>query len=107
MKAIAVTSLALLLVFATGASARMIERTVPMMDDQGVRAIPPGGVFGVSQGPDTFYYGGTVWDGGDGRWEAASPASAGWSDRNMWTWASGGYNGVPHSGRKMDGWIGV
>jgi hypothetical protein len=64
-------------------------------------------VFGVNQGADTFYYGGTVWDATDGRWEAASPAVAGWANRQVWTFAPGGFNSVPHSGENMDGWVGV
>ena len=107
MKSSLIVALALLLAFAGGAAAREIERTVPMLDDQNTRAALQGRMFGVSQGPDTFYYGGTVWDATDGRWEAGSPASAGWADRKIWTFSAGGFNGVPHSGEHMDGWVGV
>jgi hypothetical protein len=54
-----------------------------------------------------FYYGGTVWDAADGRWEAAAPAAAGWANRKMWTWSASGYGGTPHSGENMDAWTGV
>ena len=107
MRTAFVISLAAFLAFAAGATAREMERAVPMMDDQGPRTALPGGLFGVNQGPDTFYYGGTVWDAVDGRWEAASPASAGWANKNMWTFSAGGFNGVAHSGENMDGWVGV
>jgi hypothetical protein len=65
-------SLVLLIVLAAGATAREIERAVPMLDDQGTRAALPGGVLGVNQGTDTFHYGGTVWGAVDLRWEAAT-----------------------------------
>ncbi|MCX5801215.1 MAG: hypothetical protein NTX17_07515, partial [Candidatus Eisenbacteria bacterium] len=90
------------------AGAREIERRVPIIDDA-VGVVPMGQVYGVNaamQGTDTFYYGGTVWDAGDNRWEAAEPASAGWANRKMWSFSSAGFAGTPHSGLFMDGWKG-
>jgi hypothetical protein len=106
MRKVLAISLVLLVAFVAAATAKEIERTVPMLDES-VRGVLPGGVFGVSQGPDTFYYGGTVWDGTDLRWEASPPTSAGWINRHMWSFAAGGFNGVAHSGENMDGWKGV
>ncbi len=65
------------------------------------------GVFGVSQAPaDTFFYGGTV-AGPGGVLFAAEPSSPGWANRKMWTWSPNGFNGTPHSGLNMDGWVGA
>jgi len=107
MRKVLAISLVLLVAFVAAATAKEIERTVPMLDEQGMRGVLPGGVFGVNQGPDTFYYGGTVWDGVDLRWEASPPLLAGWANRHMWSFAAGGFNGVAHSGENMDGWKGV
>jgi len=92
--------------------ARELERKVPMLDDPSSRAASTGtagparGVFGVSQTPtDTFYYGGTVIVGGEPY--AAEPSGSGWVNRKMWTWSATGFNGTPHSGLNMDGWVGV
>ena len=71
-----------------------------------IETLIPTGTHGVTQACDTFYYGGTVWDASDLRWEAASPDFAGWSSRKMWTWSPTGFNGTPHSGENMDGWKG-
>ncbi len=103
MRKVLAISLVLLFAFATAAVAREIERTVPYLDDPISRGVP-GGVYGVSQGTDTFFYGGTA---NSAPFYAVSPAAAGWVNRNQWTWASGGWNGVPHSGLPMDGWKGV
>jgi len=88
--------------------AREIERKVPVLVSPLARGTVAGTGFLVSQAiSDTFYYGGTVWDGTDGRWEAAEPTAPGWTDRKMWTWGAGGFGGTPHSGLNMDGWVGV
>jgi len=108
MRNVLAISLALVVAFAAVATAKDIETRVPMaVENEGARTVVPGGAFGVDQGADTFYYGGTVWDAAELRWEAASPASAGWTNRKMWTFSAGGFNGVPHSGSRMDGWKGV
>ncbi|KPJ59498.1 MAG: hypothetical protein AMJ46_10780, partial [Latescibacteria bacterium DG_63] len=111
MKKAVLISLALLaaaLSVAAVAGAREIEKKVPMLYEPATEAAPQGAVFGVSQVPtDTFYYGGTVWDAGDGRWEAAEPVAPGWANRKMWTWSSTGFGGTPHSTLNMDGWVGV
>jgi hypothetical protein len=108
MRKVLAISLVLLVALVGAAAAREIERAVPMLlDEATTRGVLPGGVFGVSQGTDTFYYGGTVWDAVDLRWEAASPPSSGWLNRYMWTWSSAGYNGVVHSTQPMDGWKGI
>jgi hypothetical protein len=110
MKKLLAISLVLLVASVTAAtiaSARVIDRNVPMIDDPLSRAVPRGGVFGVNtvQGTDTFYYGGTVIVGGEPY--AAAPGAAGWLNRKMWTWSAAGYNGTPKSGLNMDGWKGV
>ncbi len=107
MRKVLAISLVLLVAFVAVATAKEIERTVPMLDEQGMRAVLPGGVFGVNAAADTYYYGGTVWDAVDLRWEAASPLLKDWANRKMWSFASAGYNGTPHSGENMDGWKGV
>ena len=114
MKKALVFSFAILLALASVtavAQARELERKVPMLDDASGRAASVravGGVdgaFGVNQIPtDTFYYGGTVIVGGE--LYAAAPVAAGWANRKMWTWDASGFNGTPHSGRRMDGWSG-
>jgi hypothetical protein len=87
--------------------ARELREKIPMLG-QSVSRGAVGGAFGVSQVPsDTFYYGGTVWDAVDGRWEAAEPSTPGWTNRKMWTWSAGGFGGTSHSGQNMDGWVGV
>jgi len=93
--------------------ARELERKVPVPDELAIRTPSTGavggavrGVFGVSQTPsDTFYYGGTVLIGGVPY--AAEPSGSGWVNRKMWTWSATGFNGTPHSGLNMDGWVGV
>jgi hypothetical protein len=109
MRKVLAISLVLLVAVVAAATAKEIERTVPMMlDDQTNRGPVPGGVYGVNQAIDTFYYGGTVWDAGQTRWEAASPGVLdGWANRKMWSWNSAGFNGIAHSGENMDGWKGV
>ncbi|UCF79001.1 MAG: hypothetical protein JSW03_01690, partial [Candidatus Eiseniibacteriota bacterium] len=108
-KVLAISLVLLVAIVATAAVARAreIERPVPMLLDTDTRGLPTGGVFGVTQGPDTFYYGGTVWDATDARWEAAIPPLAGWANRRQWTFAPGGFAGVAHSGENMDGWKGI
>jgi hypothetical protein len=106
-KVLAISLVLLVAIMMTAAIARAkeIERTVPMIDDPG-RGVPMGRVFGVNaQGTDTFYYGGTVITGGTPY--AASPGSAGWANRKMWSFGAGGFNGTPHSGLFMDGWKGI
>jgi len=105
--AISLVLLVAIVTTATIASARVIDRDVPMIDDPVSRAIPTGRVFGVNafQGTDTFYYGGTVIVGGAPY--ADAPLAAGWLNRKMWTWNSAGFAGTPHSGLNMDGWKGV
>jgi hypothetical protein len=104
-------SLALLvagLSMAAVAGAREIEQKIRTIHEPATQLAPSGAVFGVSQvSTDTFYYGGTVWDAGDGRWEAAEPPAPGWTNRKMWTWSPGGFAGTLHSGLNMDGWEGV
>ncbi|KPJ60363.1 MAG: hypothetical protein AMJ46_07280 [Latescibacteria bacterium DG_63] len=105
---ISLVLLAAALSTASLAGARETQKRVPMLLEPLTSVAPVGGVFGVSQvTADTFYYGGTVWDDGEGRWEAAEPAAPGWTDRKMWTWASTGFGATPHSGLNMDGWVGL
>jgi hypothetical protein len=92
------------LLVATVAGAKENERRVPMLLDPASRGVPMPGVMGVNQGTDTFFYGGTVLVGGVPY--AAAPTAAGRANAKMWTWAAGGWNGTPHSGRNMDGWTG-
>ncbi|UCF78536.1 MAG: T9SS type A sorting domain-containing protein [Candidatus Eiseniibacteriota bacterium] len=84
------------LAFALSAWAVEIGRDVMVPDYPDASPLPP-----------VFYYGGTIWDAGDGRWEAAAPPAAGWVNRKMWTWSASGFGGTPHSGENMDGWSGV
>ncbi|KPJ60068.1 MAG: hypothetical protein AMJ46_08075, partial [Latescibacteria bacterium DG_63] len=107
-KVLAISLVLLVAIVATAAIARAkeIEKPVPMLLDQGARGLSQG-IFGVAQAPDTFYYGGTVWDAGEGQWEAAPPTAAGWANRMMWSFSSAGWNGIPHSGQNMDAWKGV
>ena len=92
-------------------SARETERKIPIPDDQLTRAASTrttgavANVFGVSQVTcDTFYYGGTVIM--DDTAYAAAPLAPGWANRKMWSWSADGFNGTPHSGLNMDGWVG-
>jgi len=98
---------------ATVAGAREIEHKILVPDDMfskvdHVRTVGAiSGVFGVCQATgDTFYYGGTV-TGPGGVPYAGEPIASGWTNRNMWTWSADGFNGIPHSGLNMDGWVGV
>jgi hypothetical protein len=98
---------------ATIAGARELERKIIVPDDMFSKADHVGtvgaisSVFGVCQATgDTFYYGGTVMGPG-GVPYAGEPIGSGWTNRNMWTWSADGFNGIPHSGLNMDGWVGV
>ncbi len=106
-KVLAISLVLLVAIVATAAIARAkeIEKPVPMLHDPLTQT--QSGVFGVAQGADTFYMGGTIWDAGDGQWEADVPAAAGWANRKMWSFDAGGFAGTPHSGQPMDGWKGV
>ncbi|MCX5800274.1 MAG: hypothetical protein NTX17_02660, partial [Candidatus Eisenbacteria bacterium] len=113
--AISLVLLVAIMMTATIARAKEIERRVPIIDDA-ARGVPMGQVYGVNaatQGTDTFYYGGTVVGdtitvrGRPSFLYAAEPASAGWANRKMWSFSSAGFNGTPHSGYFMDGWKGV
>jgi hypothetical protein len=97
-----------LVVSPSSAGPRRAETEIPVVYDGTAQRIQNGGVFGVSQvSADTFFYGGTVWDAANEWWEAAAPSAAGWANRKMWTWSAGGFDGTPHSGQNMDGWLGV
>ena len=116
MRVILTTLLLTLLTTAGGvtiAGARETERKIPVSDDEFATARSFGAVgaianvFGVQQvSSDTFYYGGTV-IGPGGVAYSAEPSVPGWVNRKMWTWSAAGFNGTPHSGLNMDGWVGV
>ena len=87
--------------------AREVQQRMPIISDVLEPVTGPPGV-GVLGGvpADTFYFGGTIWDAAQARWEAAEPSSPGWANRKMWTWSPSGFGGTPHSGLNMDGWVG-
>ncbi len=87
------------------AECRETERKISMPSTPTNRSAVNSEVFSITQaGTDTFYFGGSVWDAGDGEWEADIPAAAGWVNRKMWTWEPGGFGGTAHSGQSMDAW---
>lgn len=89
------------------ALARGAHSAVPMVYEPPLKPGPAGGILSVSQAAaETLFYGGTVMGPG-GEPYAAEPSASGWANRKAWTWSPGGFNGTPHSGLNMDGWVGV
>ena len=110
-KVLAISLILLVAIVATAAIARAkeIEKPVPMLLDTANRGLPMGGVFGVSQLANTLYYGGSLWDAVDGRYEAIRPVAAGWANREVWTFSPNPnpVTGAVHSGQNMDAWKGI